>query len=328
MMWVLRKKKNEKGDLLKYKARAVVCGNQQKRLALASGSEHTLEAFAPATRSATFKFLCAVGCSANLQVRHFDVEAAYLQGKFEGDDGEVFVLPPPDERFFDDLGVPIAEFGNALQKGSSWKHGFTQSEFDPCYFFKKYPDGHIVDLILYVDDCCMADTGSTQADDDLRIFRDGFKLTLQETPKQPLGMNIDMQADGGVYISASAYVKAKAVAYLPKPLADYPFYDTPSTPQLVKDYEIAARKEHYIDPTFQKNYQSKVDALIYAPPCGRPGDTFAIGILARALTFPTKAMDQHANRVLAYMAQNANEGIKYKAQGGAQLVAYSDSDWA
>eukprot|EP00965_Chrysotila_dentata_P135057 4466615-Pleurochrysis_carterae.AAC.1 len=36
MMWVLRKKKDEKGDRLKYKARAVVCVNQQKRKALAS----------------------------------------------------------------------------------------------------------------------------------------------------------------------------------------------------------------------------------------------------------------------------------------------------
>eukprot|EP00965_Chrysotila_dentata_P046747 1552408-Pleurochrysis_carterae.AAC.1 len=46
-----------------------------------------------------------------------------------------------------------------------------------------------------------------------------------------------------------------------------PLYDTPSTPQqLVKDYEIAARKEHHVDPNFQKNYQSKVGALIYAPP--------------------------------------------------------------
>eukprot|EP00965_Chrysotila_dentata_P055183 1831247-Pleurochrysis_carterae.AAC.2 len=91
MMWVLRNKKDEKGDLLKYEARAVVCGNQQKRKALASGSEHTLETFAPAERSATFKLLCAVGCSANLRVQQFDAEAAYLQGKFEGDDGEVFV---------------------------------------------------------------------------------------------------------------------------------------------------------------------------------------------------------------------------------------------
>eukprot|EP00965_Chrysotila_dentata_P002007 66067-Pleurochrysis_carterae.AAC.1 len=105
-------------------------------------------------------------------------------------------------------------------------------------------------------------------------------------------------------------------SYLPKPLADYPTYDTPSTPQLVKDYEIAARKEHYIDPAFQKSYQSKVGALIYAPPCGRPGESYMIGILARALTFPTKAMDDHANRVLAYMAQNADEGIEFKTQGG------------
>eukprot|EP00965_Chrysotila_dentata_P177236 5853486-Pleurochrysis_carterae.AAC.1 len=128
----------------------------------------------------------------------------------------------------------------------------------------------------------MADTGSAQADNDLRVSRDRFKLTLQERPKQFLGMNIDMRADGGVKISAAAYVKAKAEIYLPAPLEEYPLYDTPSTPQLVKDYEIAARKEH-VDPTFQKNYQSKVGNLIHAPPCGRPGETYAIGILARAL---------------------------------------------
>eukprot|EP00965_Chrysotila_dentata_P178979 5910650-Pleurochrysis_carterae.AAC.1 len=107
---------------------------------------------------------------------------------------------------------------------------------------------------------------------------------MQDKPKQFLGMNIDMRENGGVQISASAYVKEKATTYLPKPLADYPIYDT--TPQLVKDYEITARKEHYVEPNFQKNYQSKVGALIYAPPCGRPGESYAIGILARALTTP------------------------------------------
>eukprot|EP00965_Chrysotila_dentata_P180377 5954923-Pleurochrysis_carterae.AAC.1 len=67
MMWVLRKKRDEKEEILKYKARAVVCGNQQKRKATAAGMEHTLETFAPAARSATFKLLCAVGCTANLR---------------------------------------------------------------------------------------------------------------------------------------------------------------------------------------------------------------------------------------------------------------------
>eukprot|EP00965_Chrysotila_dentata_P068016 2250112-Pleurochrysis_carterae.AAC.1 len=39
-------------------------------------------------------------------------------------------------------------------------------------------------------------------------------------------------------------------------------------------------------------------------------------------------MDDHANHVLAYMAQSAEEYIEYKTQGGRQLIAYSDSDWA
>eukprot|EP00965_Chrysotila_dentata_P048139 1596537-Pleurochrysis_carterae.AAC.1 len=93
---------------------------------------------------------------------------------------------------------------------------------------------------------------------------------MQDKPKQFLGMNIDMRKDGGVKISASAYAKAKAETYLPKPLADYPIYDTQSTPQLVKDYEIAARKEHHVERAFQKNYQSKVRALIYAHHAGDP----------------------------------------------------------
>eukprot|EP00965_Chrysotila_dentata_P140426 4642272-Pleurochrysis_carterae.AAC.1 len=70
-------------------------------------------------------------------------------------------------------------------------------------------------------------------------------------------MNIDIGDDGSVKVSASAYVKAKAEFYLPKPLAEYPRFDTPSSPQLVKDYETAARKEHAVDPVFQKKYQSK-----------------------------------------------------------------------
>eukprot|EP00965_Chrysotila_dentata_P000252 7580-Pleurochrysis_carterae.AAC.1 len=41
-------------------------------------------------------------------------------------------------------------------------------------------------------------------------------------------MNIDIGDDGSVKVSAAAYVKAKAEFYLPKPLADYPRFDTPS----------------------------------------------------------------------------------------------------
>eukprot|EP00965_Chrysotila_dentata_P050340 1667728-Pleurochrysis_carterae.AAC.1 len=76
-----KEEKGREGRPSKYKARAVVCANQQKRKALASGAEHTLETFAPAARTATFKSLCAMGCIADLRVRQFDVKTAYLQAK-------------------------------------------------------------------------------------------------------------------------------------------------------------------------------------------------------------------------------------------------------
>eukprot|EP00965_Chrysotila_dentata_P149872 4949085-Pleurochrysis_carterae.AAC.2 len=67
---------------------------------------------------------------------------------------------------------------------------------------------------------------------------------------------------------------------------------------------------------------------MYAPACGRPVEVFTIGITARALTFPTIEMDEHANRVLAYMANTADEGIEFKSEGEAELMAYSDGGWA
>eukprot|EP00965_Chrysotila_dentata_P179450 5926171-Pleurochrysis_carterae.AAC.1 len=70
-------------------------------------------------------------------------------------------------------------------------------------------------------------------------------------------MNIDIGDDGSVKVSAAAYVKAKAEFNLPKPLADYPRFDTPSSPQLGKDYQTAARKEHSVDPPSKRNINPK-----------------------------------------------------------------------
>eukprot|EP00965_Chrysotila_dentata_P161247 5324762-Pleurochrysis_carterae.AAC.1 len=213
--------------------------------------------------------------------------------------------------------MPLTFMGLLRETFAVEVQGFTLSELDPCYFVKKYDEEHRIDLVLYVDDCWMADTGCAKADDDLRLFCERFKLTMQDKPKQFLGVKNDIGNDDSVKVSAAAYNKAKAEFYLQKPLAEYPRFETPSTPQLVKDYEIAVRKEHYVE-----------GAQIYATPCGRPGEAFTIGILARALAFPTIEMDEHANRVLAYMAQNVDGDIEFKPGGRAELVAYSDSDWA
>ena len=75
---------------------------------------------------------------------------------------------------------------------------------------------------------------------------------------------------------------------------------------------------------------TKVGALIYVVPVCRVDCAYAIGMLARCLTFPTEAMDAAAERCLVYLAQNPDLGITFNAsleEGELELRAYSDSNW-
>ena len=168
-LWVLKQKRDGKNEKTKKKGRICFNGAMQKKTAMSGGT--VLETFAPTVRHTTFKLLAARGCVAGRRRRQFDVEGAYLKGKFE--DGEVvYARPPPDfpgghkYRHYTDAGVPLVWklkvplYGEA-DAGRIWNRtavnqlvsvqGFTQSEYDPCYFYK-VQDGQRVDIALYVDD--------------------------------------------------------------------------------------------------------------------------------------------------------------------------------
>jgi hypothetical protein len=72
----------------------------------------SFETFAPTVRHTAFKLLAARGCVAGRRARQFDVEGAFLKGKFE-DNEIVYARPPPNfpggsqYRIFDDRGVPL-----------------------------------------------------------------------------------------------------------------------------------------------------------------------------------------------------------------------------
>ena len=109
-LWVLRQKRGSRNEKTKKKARICYNGKMQKSTAARDG--RVIETFAPTVRHTTFKLLAAHGCVTKRRARQFDVEGAYLKGKFE--DGEVvYARPPPNFpggarfRHFDDRGVPL-----------------------------------------------------------------------------------------------------------------------------------------------------------------------------------------------------------------------------
>jgi hypothetical protein len=68
----------------------------QKTIAARNGT--VIETFAPTVRHTTFKLLAARGCVSGRRARQFDVEGAYLKGKFE--DNEVIYARTERRRTF------------------------------------------------------------------------------------------------------------------------------------------------------------------------------------------------------------------------------------
>ena len=57
---------------------------------------------------------------------------------------------------------------------------FTQSEYDPCFFWKHLSDNTRMNLVMYVDDGYVTDSNSSLADAELEQLNAAFTITLKD----------------------------------------------------------------------------------------------------------------------------------------------------
>jgi len=206
--------------------------------------------------------------------------------------------------------------------------GFQQSNVDPCYLYKVYPDGSRLDLGLYVDDMWAVDDAGELADADFAIINSHFQFTIQEAPKQFLNMNVSVESPCRVKFTMEAYVLRMADAHVPD-WRSWDVIDTPASPALQKAYDVAHQRLEPVTTARLKSYRSKVGALIYTNTV-RVDACYSISRLSRAQTFPTAELEKHADRVIVYLAQTATVGVTFDgaAPNAHMMYAESDSDWA
>ena len=310
-LWVLVKKRGKDGKVVKCKGRCVYDGRAQKMKASLQGKE--LYSYAPCGRPSTHK--CQIASAVHRRRRHrtFDVIGAYLKGKFT-DSEVVYARPPPGYRtytFRNGMKVPIVwqlkvPLYGEVDAGYIWNRTAThqlcevqkwsQSEHDPGYFWKILEDGTFMDLLLYVDDAYVTDTGSPLADAEIEAFgmafadHNGESGIKVQVPDYFLGANVDVLSKDSVKVSSKAYTQQMAAKYLPKPLAEYPTYHTPCAKDLVEAYDEARDRVNLLDADGQAAYASKCGAGIFAGPCSRFDALYTLGMCSRCLTFPTERM--------------------------------------
>ena len=320
--WIYTKKYNPDGSLRKYKARLVVSGNQQTQ------GEDYFSSFSPVVKQSSVKILLAIAAKFKYHVSFIDVTNAYCWGILS----EVtYCKQPPGYQTTDPQGnTLVCKLLKSLyglpQSGRCWNQrlteiliqiGLTQSDYDPCIFFKRTHNSFFA-LSTYVDDNMIVSSNDTLTTFFLNRIKSQIKI-VPVTDQLYLGMQITNIPDG---------FRLDQRAYIDKILHRFQLTDCKSvrTPLIVSQSSEASLHVQKTPPLVSaKPYQEVLGCLLYLSNVSRPD-----------ITFPTVAMSIHGHspmahhmgilkRILRYLKGTANYGIHFTTYSVGQLYAASDA---
>ncbi|GJU36534.1 putative ribonuclease H-like domain-containing protein [Tanacetum coccineum] len=167
--WVYRNKKDERGVVVRNKARLVAQGHRQEE-----GIDYD-EVFAPVARIEAIRIFLAFASYMGFIVYQMDVKSAFLYGKI---DEEVYVSQPPgflDPKYPQKVYKVVKALYGLHQAPRAWyatlstfllKNGYRRGTIDKTLFIKK--DKHDIILVqVYVDDIIFGSTKkSCQTEED------------------------------------------------------------------------------------------------------------------------------------------------------------------
>ncbi|GJS38290.1 putative ribonuclease H-like domain-containing protein [Tanacetum coccineum] len=193
--WVYRNKKDERGIVIRNKARLVAQGHTQEE-----GIDYD-EVFAPVARIEAIRIFLAYASYMGFMVYQMDVKSAFLYGQIEE---EVYVCQPPG---FEDPDHPdkVYKVVKALyglhQAPRAWydtlatyllSNGFQRGQIDQTLFIKRHK-GHILLVQIYVDDIIFGSTKKELCDEFEKLMKDKFQMSSMGELTFFLGLQVQQK---------------------------------------------------------------------------------------------------------------------------------------
>ncbi|GJV77015.1 putative ribonuclease H-like domain-containing protein [Tanacetum coccineum] len=317
--WVYRNKKDERGIVIRNKARLVAQGHTQEE-----GIDYD-EVFAPVARIEAIRIFLAYASYMGFMVYQMDVKSAFLYGQIEE---EVYVCQPPG---FEDPDHPnkVYKVVKALyglhQAPRAWydtlatyllSNGFQRGQIDQTLFIKRHK-GHILLVQIYVDDIIFGSTKKELCEEFEKLMKDKFQMSSMGELTFFLGLQVQ-QKQNGIFISQDKYVHEILKKF------NYSDVKSASTPTdlekpLVQDGDAADVDEHL--------YRSMIGSLMYLT-ASRPDIMFAVCACARFQVSPKTSHLLAVKRIFRYLKGKPSLGLWYSKDSPLELVAYTDSDYA
>ncbi|GJT90801.1 putative ribonuclease H-like domain-containing protein [Tanacetum coccineum] len=317
--WVYRNKKDERGIVIKNKARLVAQGHTQEE-----GIDYD-EVFAPVARIVVIRMFLAYASYMGFMVYQMDIKSAFLYGQIEE---EVYVCQPPG---FEDPDHPdkVYKVVKALyglhQAPRDWYdtlanyllcNGFQRGKIDQTLFIKRQK-GHILLVQIYVDDIIFGYTKKDLCDEFKKLMKDKFQMSSMGELTFFLGLQIQ-QKKKSIFISQDKYVN--------EILRKFNYTDVKSASTstdlekpLVQDGDAADVDEHL--------YRSMIGSLMYLT-ASRLDIMFVVCACARFHVSPKTSHLLAVNRIFRFLKGKPSLGLWYSEDSPLELVAYTDSDYA
>ena len=181
--WVFKVKRDENGDVQRYKARLMAQGYSQTERVDYN------EVFSPVVRNTTIRSLLALSNAKDWEVHQMDVRTAFLQRNVEE---EVYMRQPDGyaNEEYPDYVCKLKRSICGLKQSARCRNtvidtfpkssGYKQVEFDPCLYMKsvKDPNGVIKFVILsnHVDGILLFSNDTSMLDEEKKLIGSKFKI--------------------------------------------------------------------------------------------------------------------------------------------------------
>jgi hypothetical protein len=257
---------------------------------------------------------------------HGEVERVYLRQPEGADDGtgRVYRLR---KAMYGLKQAPLlwnADLGEHLRE-----HGYQASTSDPSLFMQQGQAGRTF-IPVWVDDLLVI----SETEQGVKAVKEvlGSKYAIKDLGevKTYLGMQVQRdRAAGWMQLSLTKYIRELAERFAGL-LAGTKKAATPMAPDIL--HRIRGEQEDWSQdevPKVQRTeFLSVIGSLMFAATTCRPDLCFTVSTLAQASADPRRIHMTAAVRALRYLIDTKHFVLRYDRRMGAEVVGYSDADWA
>lgn len=330
--WVFVRKRNENGEIVRYKARLVAQGFTQR-----PGIDYE-ETYSPVVDATTFRFLISLAIRERLDLRLMDVITAYLYGPLDNDIymklPEGFKLPEAaNSNSRENYCIKLNRSLYGLkQSGRMWynrlseyliKEGYKNDPISPCIFIKRSGSGFVI-IAVYVDDLNIIGTPE-EISKTVDCLKKEFEMKDLGKTKFCLGLQLEY-LNSGILLHQKTYTeKILNKFYMDKA---HPL----SSPMVVRQLDASndpfrprEDNEEALGP--EVPYLSAIGALMYLASHTRPDIAFAVNLLARFSSCPTLRHWNGVKHILRYLQGTKDMGLFFSNQSKTVLVGFADAGY-